>query len=198
MKFKPFLGMIAAVTAAPLLAQAPAPATGAPAATPAAAPAAVQVTAGATVYGPTGAEVGKVDKVEGGNAVINTGAHSAAVPTSAFGRNDKGLLVSLTREQLDAAVVAAEAKAQGNLATALVVGAPLHSADGQPMGKISAVSPEGLVTVEREGGSFALRKDSFATDANGLALRMTAAQINAALARQQQAAAAPASAPAQP
>lgn len=196
MNLKPFLGMIAAATAAPLLAQTPAPT---PATSPGPAPAAVQVTAGATVYGPNGAEVGTVEKVEGGNAVINTGAHSAAVPTSAIGRNEKGLLVSLTRDQLDAAVVAAEAKSQGNLASVLVVGAPLHSADGQPMGKVSAISAEGLVTVERESGSFALRRDSFATDANGLALRMTAAQINAALARQQQAAAAPAAtAPAKP
>ena len=181
MKFKLLLGVLA-MAGTPALLTAPAFAQAAPSA-------AVQVTAGATVYGPQGAEVGKIEKVDGPNAVINTGSHSAAIPVSAFGKNEKGLLVSMTREQLDAAVEAATAKAAGNLDQALVAGAALHSADGAAMGKISSVSPEGIVTVEREGGSFALKKDMFTTDANGVALKLTAAQIQAALAKQQQASA---------
>lgn len=184
MKFKHIVGVLglvggASLVTGPALAQAAAPA-------PAAA-AAVQVTAGAAVFGPDGNEVGKVEKVDGGNAVINTGKNSAAVPVSAIGKNDKGLLVSMTRDQLDAAVAAATAKAQGNLDQALVAGAAVHSADGQALGKIGAVSADGLVTVQRESGSFALKKDMFTTDAQGVALRLTAAQIDAALAKQQQA-----------
>jgi len=194
MNFREIVAVFGVTAATPLLAGTVAAQAAPP---PAAAAAQVQVTAGAAVYGPQGNPVGTVEKVDGGNAVINTGKHSAAVPVSALGQNEKGLLVSMTREQLDAAVEAAEAKAAGNLDQALVVGAAVRSADGAPMGKIGAVSAEGLVTVQRETGSFALRKDSFTADASGVALKMTAAQINAALARQQQAAAAT-PAPAQP
>ena len=127
------------------------------------------------------------------NAVINTGKNSAAVPAAAIGHNDKGLLVSMTRDQLDAAVAAATAKAQGTLDAALVAGAAVNSSDGQALGKITSVSPEGLVTVQRESGSF--KKDMFTTDAQGVVLRLTLAQIEAAIAKQQASAATP---PAQP
>ena len=119
----------------------------------------------------------------------------AAVPAAAIGHNDKGLLVSMTRDQLDAAVAAATAKAQGTLDAALVAGAAVNSSDGQALGKITSVSPEGLVTVQRESGSFALKKDMFTTDAQGVVLRLTLAQIEAAIAKQQASAATP---PAQP
>ena len=178
---------LATAALSPIAAQAQ---TAAPAsAAPATQQAAVAPTVGAKVYGPDGVEAGTVEKVDAANAVVNTGTKRATLPLAAFGKNEKGLLVSMTREQLDAAVEAATAKAAGNLDQALVAGAALHSADGAAMGKISSVSPEGIVTVEREGGSFALKKDMFTTDAQGVALKLTAAQIQAALAKQQQASA---------
>jgi len=170
MNVKHILTAILATTAAPLLAQATAPQ--------------VEITAGAKVYGPQGDEVGTIDKVDGANAVVNTGKHTAALPTSAFGKNEKGLLVSMSRDQLDAAVEAAEAKAQGALATALVVGAPVHSSDQQPMGTVKAISADGVVTIERAGGVFSLRKDTFTTDAGGLAIKNTKAALDEAIAKQ--------------
>lgn len=170
MKFKHIVTAALTLAAAPALAQGAAPG--------------VEVSAGAAVYGPQGDEVGKIDKVEAGTAVVNTGKHSAALPVSAFGKNEKGLLVSMSRDQLDAAVEAAEAKAQGAVAAALVVGAPVVSADSQPMGKVKAISPDGVVTIERESGVFSLRKDAFTTGANGLALKNTKAAIDEAVAKQ--------------
>jgi hypothetical protein len=169
-------GSVAA--AVPAMAQTPPPAA-----------AQVQVTAGAIVYGPAGEEVGTVEKVDGTNAIINTGKHSAALPTSAFGKNEKGLLLSMTKAQLDSAVEAAEAKAQGALDTALVVGAAIHTADNQPLGTVKAISPDGVVTIDRPEGSFSLRKDAFTTDANGLAVKNTKAAIDEAVAKQPPAAA---------
>jgi hypothetical protein len=193
MTFKHIFGIIRAVAAVPL-AISPAFAQAAPAA---AAGTATQVAAGATVYGPDGTEAGKIDKIEGGNAIVNTGKHTAGVPVSAIGRSAKGLTISMNRDQIDAAVEAADAKATGNLASALVAGAAIKTSDGQPFGKVSAVSPEGVVTIEREGApSIGLQKDQFTTNADGLALRMTAAQLNAAIAKQSQASAS--TPPAQP
>ena len=168
MKLKHFLVAATLASAAPALAQT-APAS---------------VTAGATVYGPDGNEVGTVDKVSGTTAIVNTGKHSAALPTSAFGKNDKGLLVSMSKDQLDAAVEAAEAKASGALDTALVAGATVHSSDGQPMGTVKAISPEGVVTIDNAGSVFSLKKDAFTTDAQGLALRATKAAVDEAVAKQ--------------
>ena len=168
MKFKHIIASGLLISAAPLFAQA----------------AQVEVTAGATVYDAQGSEVGKVEKVEDGSAVVNTGKHSAALPTSGFGRNEKGLLLSMTREQLDAAVEAAVAKAHGTLDQALAVGAAVHSSDGQAMGTVKAIGADGVITIDNAGKVLSLRKDAFTTDAKGLALKATAAQINEAAAAQ--------------
>lgn len=184
MKFTYILAIAGLATTAPALAQ-----------TPAAAPAAaqVEVTAGAKVFGPQGVEVGTIKSVSGGTAVVDTGKHSAALPLSAFGRDAKGLLVSMTREQLDTAVEAAEAKSAGALDAALVTGAAVRSSDGQPLGTIKAVSADGVVTIARPTGDLSLKKDAFAADASGVMLRATKAAIDEAVAKQ--AAAAPAPAP---
>lgn len=158
----------------------------------------VDVAVGAAVYGPQGSQVGTVEKVEGGNAVVNTGKNSAALPLNAFGKNEKGLLLSMTREQLDGAVEAAQAKADSAVAAALTVGAAVHSSDNQPMGTVKAISPEGVVTIERAEGEFSLRKDAFTTDSTGLALKNSKAAIDEAVNRQAAAAPTPAASPAPP
>jgi|GEM_PF-5713015 len=182
MNFKHILIALAVSSAAPALAQSAAPATAAK----------VEVTVGAPVYDAQGQQVGTIEKIDGATAVLNTGKHSASLATASFGRNEKGLLVSMTREQLDAAVEAAAAKSQAGLETALVAGAAVHSSDDQPLGTIKSVSPDGVVSVDRNGKVFALRKDSFTLGANGVRINATTAQIDAAIA--QQAAAAPATA----
>lgn len=182
MNFKHILIALAVSSAAPVLAQSAAPAAAAK----------VEVTVGAPVYDPQGQQVGTIAKVDGATVVINTGKHSASLATASIGRNEKGLLVSMTREQLDAAVEAAAAKSQAGLEAALVAGATVHSSDNQPLGTIKQISPDGVVSVDRNGKVFALKKDSFAMDAAGVRINATAAQIDAAIA--QQAAAAPATA----
>lgn len=112
----------AALTAAPALAQsssaaAPAtenaaPAADAAAAQPAATPAAPpKVTQGATVFDVSGGEVGTVESVSGDLAVVSTGKNKARLPLSSFAAGEKGLLLGMTREQLDAAASAAAAGA---------------------------------------------------------------------------------------
>ena len=54
------------------------------------------------VYDQTGAEVGKIDSVDSDSAIVNTGKARADVPLTSFGKNDKGLVVSLTKAELDA------------------------------------------------------------------------------------------------
>jgi len=176
MNFKHLLIALAATTAAPALAQSAAPK--------------VEVTVGAPVYDAQGQQVGTIDRVESGTAVLNTGKHSASLAVNSFGRNEKGLTVAMSRDQLDAAVEAAAAKTQAGLDAALVAGAAVHSSDNQQLGTIKAVGADGVISVDRAGKVFSLKKDSFALDATGIRINATAAQIDAAIA--QQAAAAPA------
>lgn len=63
---------------------------------------AADIKAGASVYDQTGAVVGKVDSVKSDNAIVNTGKARAELPLSSFGKNDKGLVVSVTKADLDA------------------------------------------------------------------------------------------------
>ena len=63
---------------------------------------AADIKAGASVYDQTGALVGKVDSVDADGALVNTGKARAQIPLSSFGKNDKGLVVSATKADLDA------------------------------------------------------------------------------------------------
>ncbi len=63
---------------------------------------AADIKAGASVYDQTGALVGKVASVDADGAIVNTGKVRAQMPLSSFGKNDKGLVVSATKANLDA------------------------------------------------------------------------------------------------
>lgn len=105
--------------AAPALAQ-DAPSPAAPEAGAAAAPAAsasapaaasASAKAGDTVYDQAGEVVGTVESVAAPNFVISTGASKATVPLSALATGPKGLVIGLTKSQLEAAVQNAQGAA---------------------------------------------------------------------------------------
>jgi len=63
---------------------------------------AADVKAGVKVFDQTGAEVGKIDSVKGDAAVVNTGKARAEIPLSSFGKNDSGLVISVTKAEIEA------------------------------------------------------------------------------------------------
>lgn len=65
---------------------------------------------GVSVYDQSGALVGKVDSVSASGAIVNTGKARAEVPIASFGKNDKGLVVSSTKADIEAQVKAAKPK----------------------------------------------------------------------------------------
>lgn len=146
-----------------------------------AAPVAALLATGAKVYAADGSEVGTVEKIDGGNVVIFTGKNRATLPASSLGKNDKGLLIAMTREQLDSAVEAANAKADAAMTAALIPDAPIKSSDGAVIGKVQKVE-DGKVTIDLPTGSaIVLGKDQMRAGADGLSLFMTAAQFNSAV-----------------
>lgn len=162
--------LLTAGVAAPALAQ------GAPAAT---APAKANVTAGAAVMDAKGGAVGTVASVNGDIAVIDTGAVKASVPTSAFAQSDKGLLIGMTKTELEAAAQGAAASQQQQFLASLKPGTPVTDQNGGAVGTIEAVEGD-LITVATPNAKAKLPKSAIAQGPNGPVIGMTQAQLEAA------------------
>ena len=67
--------------------------------------------AGAEVTGPEGNPVGKLGAVDAQYAEVDTGSVKAKLPLSAFAKGENGVVVSMTKAQIEAAAGAAGAKA---------------------------------------------------------------------------------------
>lgn len=63
---------------------------------------AADVKAGVSVYDQKGGLVGKVESVSAKGAVVSTGTVKASIPVSSFAKGDKGLIISMTKAELDA------------------------------------------------------------------------------------------------
>src|SRR3546814_6642040 len=99
---------------------------------------AAQVTkpvAGATIFDPQGAAIGTIETVTADAVVVNTGTNKVALPPAAIGSNEKGLVASTTKADLDAAAANANAEAQARHQALLTAGTAVKSSDGQPVGK---------------------------------------------------------------
>ena len=137
------------------------------------------LTVGATIYDPQGGEVGKIDSVSQDAVVIDTGAHKAALPRSAFGSGTKGPTVTITKAQIDEQVLAATQKAAAALDAALVTGAEVKGKAGTPVGTIKEVNGDQVV-LDRPEGAVALSKKAFSAGPQGLLISFTAAELDAA------------------
>lgn len=173
------LSKLAAIS---LLAAASIPATAIAQDAPAAAT--LDLSAGKTIYGPQGNEVGTIVSVAGGNVVVSTGKNQAALPSSSFTAGEKGATIGFTREQLDSAIEAANQKASAALDAALVAGAEVHSSDGVMLGTVSSVEGDNVL-VELESGPASFSREQFVTNEKGLMVRLSAAQVAASLAQAQ-------------
>ena len=61
---------------------------------------------GASVYGQNGELIGTLEAVKADSAVVNTGKTRAEIPSASFGKNDKGLVLGITKADLDAKATA--------------------------------------------------------------------------------------------
>lgn len=147
------------------------------------APAFAAPTVGATVYGPDGSEVGKIEQVAGGNVVIDTGSLKAAIPADTVSDGEKGPTIGWNKAELEAAVGAANAEAGAELDAKLVAGADVYSSDGVVLGKVNKVEGD-LVVVELKSGATSLPKTQMAVQADKVTFLATAADVEAAVSAQ--------------
>lgn len=64
---------------------------------------AADITAGAAVRDQAGGSVGTIESVSATGAVVSTGTVRAEIPLTSFGKNGQGLVIAMTKAQLEAA-----------------------------------------------------------------------------------------------
>lgn len=60
------------------------------------------IKSGVKVYDTKGGQVGKIQSVTATDAVVATGETRAALPLASFAKNDKGLVIGMTKSEIDA------------------------------------------------------------------------------------------------
>lgn len=115
-----------------------------------AAPAAHAQEVGATVNGNDGLAVGTVLSNDGSTVMVDTGTHQVPLPADVFASTDAGFTLNTTKAQLDELYGAQLAEAAAARDAALVVGAPVVTADAQPLGAIDQVDGDNIVIREGE------------------------------------------------
>lgn len=159
-------------------------------AAPSSAAATVAPTVGAKVFDPQGGEVGSIEKVDAANAVVYTGTKRATLPLSAFAKNEKGLLISMSQTQLNEAVAAAEAQTTSAMDSKLVADAPIKSKDGAAVGTVQKVEGDNVTITLANGSPVTLTKQYLTVGADGnLALTMNATEFKSAVSAASQGAA---------
>ncbi|MBW8784311.1 MAG: hypothetical protein JF593_06695 [Novosphingobium sp.] len=82
----------------------------APASAPAAAAAAVHLAAGTKVFDKAGEELGTIEAIQGGNAIVPIAGTRVALPAAAFSNTANGVAIPMTKAELTAAAQKAGAQ----------------------------------------------------------------------------------------
>ncbi len=157
MKIRKFLAFSAAAALLPLAA-------------PALAQSALRV--GATVTDPQGGTVGTITAINGPNLTLRTDRHEAQLPVTSFTATESAVLFGMTQAALNAAIEAAEARAQA----AFAVGAVVRDRDGAELGPIQALDAE-TVTIRLSNGLVRLPRSALAAGPQGLVTGATLAEL---------------------
>ncbi|ARS27099.1 hypothetical protein [Sphingomonas sp. KC8] len=176
MQFKTWFAAPAALAlfAVPALAQQPA--------APAAAATSTKAAAGATVYDTSGDVVGSIEAVNGDLAVLSTGKSKVSIPLSSFGVGEKGPVLAMTRDQIDAQAGAANAEAaaaaEAKKKAQLVAGATVKDPAGGTVGTIKSVDAQ-YALVDTSKVQVRLPLTAFAASEDGPVIGMTKAELDA-------------------
>ena len=177
MKTFAWISAVSLVAMAPIAAHAQ---TAAPAPAAKATPAKV----GDTVYDDAGVEVGKIESITNGVAVVFTGTNRASVSLTSFGVSPKGPTFGLTKAQLNEAAVKAAAEVQAALRTKLTVGTDVHGKNGAPVAKVKSVDGDNVVLASAKG-DVTIPITGLGTNDQGIFIGMTQAEFDAAVAASQ-------------
>ena len=162
MTFKTILAATAAIALAPLAAQAQ--------------------DVGVTVMGNDEAAVGTVASNDGTTVVVDTGTYQVPLPANALAEREGAWTVNISKTQLEEMMAAQLAEQQAALEAALVVGAPVNTADAVSLGMIDKIEGANIIIKNEDGSLVTLPADMLALDADGTVMaRANMADIEAAL-----------------
>lgn len=152
---------------------------------------------GSTVMGNDDAPIGEVIANDGTTVTVDTGKHQVPLPANAFAVTDTGASLNITKTQLDdmmsaqlaqqeaamkEARAAAEAEAAAKLQAALVVGAPVITADEQTLGMVDEFAGDNVIVKAEDETLVTLPRNLFALDGEGTLMALANhADIMAAL-----------------
>lgn len=142
--------------------------------------AAPSLTAGMVVKDTSGGQVGTIENVADGNAVIATGAHKVALPVASFAMGEKGPVIAMTKAELDAAAEKAASDAASALRAQMMPGVAVFGAQGENIGTIKAIDGEFVVLATAQG-DVRLPVSAVGSGSKGLAIGMSSAEFQAAL-----------------
>lgn len=154
MKFGKFFLTAAALAIAPVTVQAQAAAD-------------VELSAGAVVLGNDDNPVGTIVAADDSAVIVDTGTHQVPLPPSAFAQGETGPTLNVTKSALDEMYAAQLAEAQAALEAALVVGAPVITADAQTLGLIDKIEDANIVIKSEDEQLVTLPVDMLALDPDG-------------------------------
>ncbi|MBU1757410.1 MAG: hypothetical protein KJ703_10600 [Alphaproteobacteria bacterium] len=155
----------------------------APAATAPAPAASAEVAAGSQIYGSDGTVIGTVAQVEGDVALVTVGERTIPIPATAIAAGEAGPTVNITRTALVTQFDQQMAQMDAQLEAALVEGAAVQTADGQPLGTIQSREADAIIVAGTEG-EMTLSKPMLALGPQGtLVVRATMEQIQQAMAQ---------------
>lgn len=145
---------------------------------PATAPAttAAPATVGMMVKDVAGGAVGSVTAVADGFVTVKTDKHDVKLPAASFTAANGGLLYGMTQAQLNADVEKQLAEAQAQFKT----GATVRGSAGEEVGTVTALDAESVTVKTVVGKTVRLPRSGVAPGTTGLAIGMTAAQLDAA------------------
>ncbi len=127
--------------------------------------------------------IGTVAQVEGDVALVTVGERTIPIPATAIAAGEAGPTVNITRTDLVTQFDQQMAQMEAQLDAALVAGATVQTADGQPLGTIQSLDGEAIV-VAGTAGEMTLAKPMLAVGPQGrLMVRATMEQIQQALAQ---------------
>lgn len=136
--------------------------------------------AGTTVYGNDDAPIGTVESNADGIVTVDTGTHKAPLPANLLAEREIGWTINATRAQIDGMMAAQVAEANAKRDAALVEGAMVVSADGQPAGVIYTVDDADTAIVKSDSRIVTLNREQFAVDGEGNLMALYTAEQLAA------------------
>lgn len=136
---------------------------------------------GATVYDADGAEVGKIESIADGNAVVFTGTNRGTIPLASFGTSPKGPTLGMTRAQLDDAAAKAAAAATEQLRARLTPGTEVRGKAGAVIARVKALEGDDVVMTTSKG-DVRVPITGIGVNAQGVFIGMTQAEFDAAVA----------------